>query len=325
MALRTRMAIRNGDDWYESERGYIKHESAWFFNLEGFEKNSGSWYPVFIPVFRIGGPDELLLNQINIYDELGFTANYNPPAIIEIYINEDSVIKTFPSSEGIAYGIDTQGLNSDAVVRVIVEGVLAGRGGAGGNGGDTDSYVYATQEGRDLWAGYDGEDGLPAARLTLPVTFLGSGVIAGACGGGGGGHMTLSDKLYSNSYLRIQGGGGGGGAPTGSFGSGARGGSNNQKYEDVEAQSGEYGGTPWPQQNPREPSESGGQGGAGMITTKGEEGRPGSAGRGFDNPDEDTSEALTGATGANASPFLIEGSGSADTSSFDGTIFDPTA
>jgi len=98
-----------------------------------------------------------------------------------------------------------------ATINLVVNGLVAGRGGDGGKGGDL-PYTgsgYISQNGSD---GHNGEVAI-AASYPLNITIGTSGIIAGGGGGGGG---WASDTLFNP--LAGVGGGGGQGISIGGLG-----------------------------------------------------------------------------------------------------------
>lgn len=314
MALRTRMAVKINGEYHEIVKGFTFLDKKRYRLTEGFEKNAGSWYRIFTPIVIIEPePGTSFINPIHIKDELGFDSSYNPPVVVEVYITGSSVVRTRDFNTGPLYGVDTKGLHPDSELTIFVNGVLSGVGGKGGDGADGNQPVYTTIGGVDQYEGYPGEDGIPAARLTIPTEIVGTGDVYGACGGGGGAHTRYSGT--SSWDIAMGGGGGGGGAPAGSYGK--RGAFSGFSQEEP-PKAGEIGGYPW------KGDQDGGDGGEGELLTNGDEGEQGAQGRGFGTTDL-ASGTYQGNMGGNVAPFLIEEDGSVDTSSFEGTIHDPTA
>ena len=105
-------------------------------------------------------------------------------------------------------------------VDFINNGTIVGCGGTGGTGGAAVPTDAGSQTG---WAnGINGNPATPgsgagpALLVSVPVTILNNGRIAGGGGGGGGGGNGASS--HSRSSSGVAGGGGGGGTGNGSFG-----------------------------------------------------------------------------------------------------------
>lgn len=118
-------------------------------------------------------------------------------------------------------------LNVGSTVSITNNGIIAGKGGAGGVGGDVN--------GATLTAGSNGTVGGKAASFAYPVALNNTaGVIGGGGGGGGGGGSARNASNAKNIYGAGGGGGGGGRSrPTGGGGAGAAGASTGNTTNNV--------------------------------------------------------------------------------------------
>lgn len=100
-----------------------------------------------------------------------------------------------------AAGLDIAG-SFPAGIEILNYGLIAGRGGNGGAGGNATSGSEAR--------GFDGTAGGPALYTSVPVTINNQGSILGGGGGGGGGRGAWVDARQFSTFADGGGGGGGG-------------------------------------------------------------------------------------------------------------------
>lgn len=153
-----------------------------------------------------------------------FTATYGAPVIGERikFVVESDVLVTASTTSN--YAIVTGDWPPDSDVSMDVFGIVAGRGGDGGNGGNC--HASFTGSGDRIVIPQDatnGGNGGPAILAdSQAITILNNGVICGGgCGGGGGSARTAkTNAVQSFNNMGICGSGGGGGWPYGSGGNG---------------------------------------------------------------------------------------------------------
>ena len=117
---------------------------------------------------------------------------------------------TLVASSTSAYALKT-GTGYGGTLKIINNGKILGRGGAGGTGGQSTSHFYVVN-------GSAGANGGPAIYIECPVTIDNNGLINGGAGGGAGGGGAADDRSWPSSNDYASGGGGGGGAPYGAGG-----------------------------------------------------------------------------------------------------------
>lgn len=134
------------------------------------------------------------LLDLNLLDL--FMSIYGTPVLGERvkFVIEEGVLVTASTTSN--YAVVTGNWPTDSNLTMDVFGILAGRGGMGGNGG----WLF---EGNPDSS--EGEDGGPCVLATYPISINNQNILAGGGAGGGGG------KAYT-SYI---GGPGGGGVPYG--------------------------------------------------------------------------------------------------------------
>ncbi len=153
-----------------------------------------------------------------------FTATCGAPVIGERikFVVESDVLVTASTTSN--YAIVTGDWPPDSDVSMDVFGIVAGRGGDGGNGGNC--HASFTGSGDRIVIPQDatnGGNGGPAILAdSQAITILNNGVICGGgCGGGGGSARTAkTNAVQSFNNMGICGSGGGGGWPYGSGGNG---------------------------------------------------------------------------------------------------------
>lgn len=138
-------------------------------------------------------------------------AGWNQTDYVIATVTIPAGVSVTSSSPGI-YAFST-GINfpPDSTLRIILDGVISGRGGNGA-GGNT----YNTN-------GSPATPGGPALFAALPCTLTGTGLLSAGGGGGGGGggvHGISRSSTIGDSWGAAGGGGGGGGLGSGLGGSG---------------------------------------------------------------------------------------------------------
>lgn len=133
------------------------------------------------------------------------SAGWNGSDAVYCVLTINSGIKVGSTSTGTYAFATGSALPSLSLVKIVNNGYILGRGGAGGSGGTTSHY-----------AGYGGAVGGPAMQIQTAVRIENNAYISGGGGGGGGGGLQRYTNPRSESdpytyYYRSGGGGGGAG------------------------------------------------------------------------------------------------------------------
>jgi hypothetical protein len=141
-------------------------------------------------------------------DTAKVTTGYDAGKTDAILTVDPGIIVSSGSTGSYALTVDTSWAPGDTVT-VVNNGVILGRGGNGGRGGDGQNQPYNI--------GLPGSAAGPALLVQRAITMNNLNRIAGGGGGGGGAGGLVSQKSFKG------GGGGGGGIGIGSGGSGGAG------------------------------------------------------------------------------------------------------
>lgn len=201
--------IKVGSNWVDPSIVYGKVSGTWRRVNAVFIKQAGTWRQVWQDVFT------LTINS-NYNTQLDVRAaalanGWNGTSRVECIIQSGVWISATGVDSVLVIGSFPRGLT------IFNHGVIAGRSGDGGVGGNAWGGSGLTINANDGGAGLHGQTALAAYS---PVTIYNHGIIAGGGGGGGGGagaigRWTESSGEKGNSHTTIysvgSGGGGGGG------------------------------------------------------------------------------------------------------------------
>lgn len=138
----------------------------------------------------------------NLYTDLVANGwNKEDYVVAEVTVPAGVIITSLNSQ---AYAFST-GFNfpRDSSLTLVVDGVIQGRGGDGGQGGGSNDTASS------------GRNGGPAVFTSIPTALRGNGLISGGGGGGGGGASVRGRPWTASSWRYSTGLGGGGGAGAG--------------------------------------------------------------------------------------------------------------
>jgi hypothetical protein len=148
-----------------------------------YVRQGGVWRLVFEDIFyfNIGGS----LVDVNLRSA-AIAAGWDQTRRVIATITSGSVLNASSN-----YGLVING-SFPRGVTLINNGIIVGRGGVGGKGGDARGDLQTAFDGA---AGGAGGHGLLAQ---VPVTIFNNGIIAGGGGGGGGGGSTIANQFVSS-------------------------------------------------------------------------------------------------------------------------------
>ena len=177
---------------------YIKIGGSWKEVSQIYVKNAGTWRQVF-------GKEEIVISgstsNYNLFTALGSPAY---PVWAEVTI-DSGVIVSSTSTANPAF--DTGAMPAGSRITIINDGNIIGKGGAAGDGGDTNGTTCTTNP----TAGSSGGDAMNL-QADVIIDNTNGNIFGGGGGGGGGGGACYTGPLC------FGGGGGGGGAGGGSGG-----------------------------------------------------------------------------------------------------------
>lgn len=219
----------------------------------------------------------------------GNTTNYNlrSSAIAAGWNGSSPLIATVTVKSGVCVGSTSTGAYSfdtgtpfpaGSVINLINNGLIVGKGGAGGNGSTS------------------GAGGGPALRAQYAMRITNAGTIGGGGGGGGGGSYTYGSD---GAYHAGEGGGGGAGYSVGGGGGGS---AYNGAAGTLTTGGGGGGSYHWPNYNGRDGGTTGGGGTGGGLGVAG-----GSGGAGWRGDQGGGGHAINGQGGGGAAGACTSG------------------
>jgi len=171
--------------WKNCSNVNVKVSGNWKACNTVFQKVAGTWKKVYetsISITQSGTQTD--------YDL--YTAAGSPAGVVNVVLTVNGTLRSTSTATA---ALIVSGFTVGSTITIINNGVIEGKGGAGGGG-----------------AGFvPGAAGGPAISVTIPVTIQNNGSILG--GGGGGGHG--ANRNTSNPFVPSAGGGGGGGGGRG--------------------------------------------------------------------------------------------------------------
>lgn len=126
------------------------------------------------PLNLVIGNDEVDFNLRSYWDARGYTGD--TAAALRVWVGDSSYSYLMGASSTSECGFDSGEWPSGSTLLLFNYGVISGKGGAGGRGGDVPPGLLAQ----------DGSVGGPAMRLRINTVIVNYGTIQGGGGGGGG-------------------------------------------------------------------------------------------------------------------------------------------
>lgn len=208
----TGLFVRDAGTWKEASEIYVRDAGVWKQVEEGFVRDAGVWKSFYKNAFEF---TQTISSDTNNYDlrSAAIAAGWDTVTPLDATVTINSGVYVGSTSTG-SYAFQTgSGFPAGSVLRLINNGIILGRGGDGGNGGQWSAN------------GSGGGNAGPALLASAAIQITNNNQIAGGGGGGGGGASRYMERSASGHAFAVHGGGGGGGR--GGSERGNRGASNN--------------------------------------------------------------------------------------------------
>jgi hypothetical protein len=177
------IGVKQDGSWQTPSGVFVRAAGQWQRAGWVYVRQDGEWRLVFEDVFAFNISGSLV--DVNLRDA-ALAAGWNGVRRVIATVTSGSVLNASSN-----YALTING-SFPRGVTLINNGIIVGRGGVGGKGGDGRGDLQVANGGATGGAGGHG------LLAQVPVTIFNNGIIAGGGGGGGGGGSTIANQFVSS-------------------------------------------------------------------------------------------------------------------------------